>query len=65
MTQQELDVNDEQQPVIPEEQRDEVEHPSEIDPQPRGALVFVGLLIAFYVIYWFITYFEVFILRGA
>lgn len=32
---------------------------------PRGALAFVMALLIFYVIYWFVTYFEVFILRGA
>ena len=32
---------------------------------PRGALAFVILLILFYVGYWTITWFEVFVLRGA
>lgn len=32
---------------------------------PRGALIFVMLMLAYYVFYWFVTWFEIFILRGA
>lgn len=32
---------------------------------PRGAFAFVLLLLAGYAVYWFITWFEIFILRGA
>lgn len=32
---------------------------------PRGAFVFVLLMITFYIGYWFLTWFEIFVLRGA
>lgn len=31
---------------------------------PRGAFTFVMLMLTFYVIYWLISWFEIFILRG-
>jgi hypothetical protein len=34
-------------------------------PRPRGAFIFVMLLITFYVVYWTISYIEIFIIRGA
>lgn len=34
-------------------------------PRPRGAFIFVMLMIAFYVVYWTVSYIEIFIIRGA
>ena len=39
-------------------------HEAEKHFEPRGAFVFVLLLLAFYAIYFIMTYFEVFVLRG-
>lgn len=56
------------QPVHEEQQTEEVhtteenEHSSII---PRGAIFFVGAMLTFYIIYWFLVWFEIFILRGA
>ena len=33
--------------------------------EPRGAFTFVFILLAIYLVYWFLTYFEIFIIRGA
>ncbi len=39
-------------------------HGGEKHFEPRGAFLFVLLLLAFYAIYFVLTYFEVFMLRG-
>ncbi len=34
-------------------------------PSPRGAFMFVMILLVFYALYWTLAYFEIFVLRGA
>jgi hypothetical protein len=34
-------------------------------PEPKGAFLFVMLMMIFYIAYWTISYFEIFIFRGA
>ena len=43
----------------------EDEQPKERYGVPRGALAFVLVMLFGYALYWFITWFEVFVLRGA
>jgi len=33
--------------------------------EPRGAFALVFIILAMYIVYWFLSYFEIFILRGA
>lgn len=33
--------------------------------EPRGAMAFVILMFILYMVYWFATYFEIFVIRGA
>ncbi len=47
----------------PQEQPETTTPTEEYGP-PRGAFAFVILMMTMYTIYWIITYFEVFILRG-
>lgn len=37
----------------------------EVYPPPKGAMAFVVLVLIGYIVYWFITWFEIFVLRGA
>ncbi len=45
-----------------------VQDPEQIEeayPEPKGAWAFVLLMAAFYIFYWTLSYFEIFIFRGA
>jgi len=61
---------DEEQAVVEAQQEaDEqplvdVETVEMVYPRPRGAFLFVMLLIMFYIVYWSVSYFEIFIVRG-
>lgn len=52
-------------PVSVVEDAESAEQVEEAYPEPKGAWAFVMLMAAFYVIYWTISYFEIFIFRGA
>ncbi|MEM6280862.1 MAG: hypothetical protein AAF787_01610 [Chloroflexota bacterium] len=41
------------------------EEPAFSYPKPNGAFLFVILLMIFYFVYWTISYFEIFVIRGA
>lgn len=50
---------------------DEHANPNQPEPEashdgvPRGAMVFAGLMLAVYVVYFAVTWFEVVVLRGS
>ncbi len=52
-------------PVSVVEDAAEANQAEEAYPEPKGAWTFVLLLAAFYAFYWTMSYFEVFIFRGA
>lgn len=60
------DINDVSTPVAQPASEVEVEDIEESSyAVPRGALAFVLLMITFYILYWFFTWFEIFVMRGA
>lgn len=40
------------------------EHEESHGPSPRGAMAFVILMLIFYIGYWFLTWIEIFVIRG-
>lgn len=55
-------VQQEAQTEVPES---EIEIPETKYTEPTGAFTFVILVLIFYAIYWTISWFEVFVIRGA
>ncbi len=57
-------------PVTTENAAEDAPEPEAADlgesyPKPKGAFLFVMLMMLFYVFYWTLSYFEIFVFRGA
>ena len=62
MTDETTDVVIEEQEASPTEGQE----PVDVNKlPPRGAMAFVGLLLTFYVLYFFWIYVQIFVMRGA
>lgn len=64
MEQQDINTQEEQevQVSLPEQPEEE---PLGGYVSPRGAFAFVMLMLVFYIGYWFISWIEIFVIRGA
>jgi len=63
---------EELEPTFPDREKEdtpeispEAQEDADVPGAPRGAFAFVIVLAIFYTAYWIITWFEIFVLRGA